>query len=77
MNSLFSLILTSKHNCDSSSLQGSIQLTEELLSGEEQTVEFQGADESGKIIFGGAGIAAAAALAGGVAAGAGKGCSVM
>ena len=51
-------------------------MTEELLNGEEQTVEFQGADESGKIIFGGAGIAAAAALAGGAAAGGGK-CSVM
>ena len=32
-------------------LQGSIQLTEEILKGEVQTIEFQGADESGKFIF--------------------------
>ena len=28
-------------------LQGSIQLTEEILKGEVQTMEFQGADKSG------------------------------
>ena len=32
-------------------LQGSIQLTEEVLKGEVQTMEFQGADKSGNIIF--------------------------
>ena len=77
MNTCLSLNLTLNSISDTFALQGSIQLTEELLKGEEQTVEFQGADESGKIIFGGAGIAAAAALATGAAAGAGKKCSVM
>jgi hypothetical protein len=77
MNTFFNLKFTLNGISDTFTLQGSIQLTEELLNGEEQTVEFQGADESGKIIFGGAGIAAAAALATGAAAGAGKKCSVM
>ena len=77
MNTFFNLKFTLNGISNTFTLQGSIQLTEELLNGEEQTVEFQGADESGKIIFGGAGIAAAAALATGAAAGAGKKCSVM
>ena len=48
-------------------------MTEEMLTGEEQTVEFQEGDESGKLI----GVLAASAL-GGVASGvAGKKCSVM
>ena len=51
-------------------LQGSIQLTEEILKGEVQTMEFQGADKSGKIIFTSmaAALAGAAALAAPVAA---------
>ena len=51
-------------------LQGSIQLTEEILKGEVQTMEFQGADKSGKFFFTGmaAALAGAAALAAPVAA---------
>ena len=69
MNTFFNLKFTLNGISDTFTLQGSIQLTEELLNGEEQTVEFQGADESGKIIFGGANSCPAA--------GDGKKCPVM
>ena len=69
MNTFFNLKFTLNGISDTFTLQGSIQLTEELLNGEEQTVEFQGADESGKIIFGGANYCPAA--------GDGKKCPVM
>ena len=64
MNNFFNLKFTLNGISDTFTLQGSIQLTEELLNGEEQNVEFQGADESGKIIFGGGGGCPAAAPAG-------------
>ena len=43
----------SLHISSTSPLQASIQLTEEMLTGEEQTVEFQGSDKSGKFIVSG------------------------
>ena len=47
-----------------------------MLTGEEQTVEFMGGDESGKFVVSGAALAASAI--GGIASGvAGKKCSVM
>ena len=50
-------------------------MTEEMLTGEEQTVEFQGGDESGKFIVSGTALAVAAAS--GIASGAASKCSVM
>ena len=65
-----------EHISSTSPLQASIQLTEVMLTGEEQTVEFQAGDESGKFIISGAALAASAV--GGIASGvAGKKCSVM
>ena len=55
-------------------LQGAIQLTEEILKGEEKTVEFQVADTSGKI--GAAAVGAGTIIAGGRGAGLGL-CCVM